>query len=274
MTVRRPLVRVGGRIRQLPVGDTLPGVRELLTAARTYYVRTDGNDSNDGLSNAAGGAFLTIQRAINIASSFDLNGNDILISVANGTYPENLLAKTALGSGMITIRGNTSTPASVVISSITSQTVPTPYAFEGMSLTNGSAVLRVSAVGASISIANLVIGVAGYAHVASTAGATIVATGPLTFSGNAAGAIYAGTGGRAEVRGRAVTLSGTPSFSNGFAFAQIGGSILLDGCTFSGTATGPRYAVATNSTIFVNAAGASYLPGNAAGTNDGTGAYA
>lgn len=274
MASRRPLVNISGSIRELPTGDSLTGVRELLTAARTYYVRTDGSDSNTGLVNTAGGAFLTIQKAIDTAASYDLNGYDILISVANGTYPENLLAKTALGSGTITIRGNTTTPASVVISSITSQTVPTPYAFEGMSLTNGSAVLRVSAIGASISIANLVIGVAGYAHVASTAGATIVATGPLTISGNAAGAIYTGTGGRAEVRGRAVTLSGTPAFSNGFAFAQIGGSILLDGCTFSGTATGPRYAVATNSTIFVNAAGASYLPGNAAGTNDGTGAYA
>ena len=92
-------------------------VRELLTPDRTYYVRTDGNDANTGLVNNSGGAFLTIQRAVNIASYLDNGGYNVTIQVVDGTYSltSNVLCRTFLGSGLLIIQGNTTTPANCVL---------------------------------------------------------------------------------------------------------------------------------------------------------------
>ncbi|OAV45672.1 T9SS type A sorting domain-containing protein [Lewinella sp. 4G2] len=49
-------------------------------AGTTYYVRTDGNDNNNGLSDSPGGAVRTIQKGVD-----KMSGGDILI-VGNGTY--------------------------------------------------------------------------------------------------------------------------------------------------------------------------------------------
>lgn len=65
-----------------------------------------------------------------------------------------------------------------------------------------------------------------------------------------------------------ITLVETPSFTNGFALSrdtytvQINSSIV----SFSGSATGPRYAASGNSVIDTAGGGASFLPGNSSGT--------
>jgi hypothetical protein len=92
-------------------------VREKLTTNLTYYVRTDGSDSNNGLVNSAGGAFLTVQKAIDVAAAFDLNGYTITINVADGTYnlSTGIITKTFVGDGTISLVGNTGTPANVLL---------------------------------------------------------------------------------------------------------------------------------------------------------------
>ena len=62
-----------------------------VTAGTTYFVRTDGSDSNTGTSNTAGGAWLTIGKA----ASTMVAGDKVLVQP--GTYPE-LVAPTNSGS--------------------------------------------------------------------------------------------------------------------------------------------------------------------------------
>ena len=76
-----------------------------LTAARTYYVRTDGSDSNTGLVDSAGGAFLTIQKAYNTIATIDKNGYAITIQVGTGTFAEALTVYTGIGEGTVTLQG-------------------------------------------------------------------------------------------------------------------------------------------------------------------------
>ncbi|MBP6582593.1 MAG: hypothetical protein KA204_03850, partial [Chromatiaceae bacterium] len=90
----------------------LPSVSEKLTAARTYYVRTDGNDANTGLANTSGGAFLTIQKAIDVARSFDLSLYNITIAVGAGTFVEALLCGPyTTGGGYIAVQGTAGSTA-------------------------------------------------------------------------------------------------------------------------------------------------------------------
>ena len=69
--------------------------------------------------------------------------------------------------------------------------------------------------------------------------------------------------------GITVTLTGTPAFS---AFASAASTGLINpasNVTFSGSATGARYAISSNGTINTNGGGASFLPGNSAGSGSG-----
>ena len=92
-------------------------VREMLTANRTYYVRPDGSNSNNGLANTSAGAFLTIQKAVDTVSALDLATFNVTIQVEDGTWTAGLtLGSPWIGSGTVTLRGNPATPANCTLS--------------------------------------------------------------------------------------------------------------------------------------------------------------
>jgi len=247
-------------------------VRERLTASRNYYVRTDGSDSNSGLANTASGAFLTIQKAVDTAAALDLSIYAVTINVADGTYTGAIVLKSYVGVGPIAIVGNAGTPANVVISTtgatcITGSQVRGPYSINGLKLvanTPGYNGVTLSQ-GTQLTYSNIDFGAANI-QLSVTMNATAVAAGNSTISGNANIHWYVTSGGMIQDAGKTITLSGTPAFAQAFAWAQQHGRTVVNANTFSGSATGTRYYADTLALIDTVGGGATYLPGNAAGS--------
>lgn len=74
-----------------------PYPRTKLLANATFYVRTDGNDSNNGSANNAANAFATPQGAYNyLLANVDLAGFTATVSIQDGTYTGTLTVGAAL----------------------------------------------------------------------------------------------------------------------------------------------------------------------------------
>jgi hypothetical protein len=260
------------------------GLREKLTANRTYYVRSaDGSDSNDGLTNSSGGAFLTAQKAIDAAVALDLSIYSVTIRLV-GNFTETPLLKSYLGAGPIIILGDETTPSNVTITGTGSQIgifqadgVPVRWDIRGVKLTSSSGQNGIYATNNSVvKFQNVEFGAMSASHLNISDGSVAEATGNYLISGGAVYHYAAVQGGVVRVAGRIVTISSTPAFSGAFAYASSVSAIRAHAMTFAGTgATGPRYLVDLASAIRTAGGGANYFPGNAAGTADAAsyGAY-
>lgn len=257
---------------------SVASVREKLTAARTYYVRTDGNDSNSGLANTSGGAFLTIQKAVDVCAALDFNGFSATVQVGDGTWTAPATVSSTV-NGILTIAGNATTPDNVLwsLSSGSCLTVSGPgvrVVVKDMKLQTGGVSGVASSDRASVTAANCTFGACGYAHVAGVSGGSVVVVGTTCRIVGSAPAFANLDNANLDITLATFTLTGTPAFSNAFIACQANSYARCVQPTFSGSATGSRYSVNTNSVINVNAAGATFLPGNAAGTAATGGQYA
>jgi hypothetical protein len=260
-----------------------PGAQEyaLNIPAATLFVRTDGNDANDGSANTAGAAFATINAAIAAASQrFSLAGRSLVIQLGNtGTYAPMLVQGVA---GNITIVGNVSAPGSYIISGVVPAFISgANVLLQGLTLSN-SATTNSSleaAYGGFVTLDRVVLtGVASSntatAHLLSTAGGSITIAGAVTIS-SSHGAAFSARGGVITIQsGTTVTFSGGPAFALATAAARGSGSaIYAQGSTLTGAATGTRYSVVVNGSIDVNGAGANFFPGSVAGVASTGGQY-
>lgn len=257
--------------------------RERLTAARTYYVRTDGSDSNNGLANTSGGAFLTIQKAVDvICGTLDLSTYDVTISVGDGTRTTTTTLKNYLsGGGTVLIVGNTSTPANCLISvtsgnCFTSALLCSSYDISGFKLattTSGYGML-VSSASAYITFKNIDFGACASGHIVASGPVSVGASGNYSITGSAPWHIGALSGGSVSINSLTVTIAGTPNFSTAFCLGQTTGIVVASANTYTGSATGSRYNISLNAVVNTGGGGANYFPGNSAGTTATGGQYA
>lgn len=259
---------------------SLQGGRETLSADRTYYVRADGSDSNSGLADSAGGAFLTLQKAVDVTAALDLSIHNVTIQVGAGTFGRVELRQLT-GSGRATLLGDTTTPANVHIT--TSDTGAAAILADGVRRwtidgvkvsTTGSALQGVRATnGAFITLARNEYGACVNAHMWADNGSGISVSQNYAVSGGGVAHTLAITKGGITTQGRTISVAGTPAFSAAFAYAARLGVLQLNSNSYSGSATGKRYNVEENSVIYTGGAGASYFPGSVTGTAASGGQY-
>lgn len=251
----------------------LKRARELLSANRTYYVRTDGSNNNTGRANTAAGAFLTIQKAIDVISStLDISIYTITIQVGNGTYTGAISCKSCVGTGSVTLQGDIVTPTNVVISTtsadaITSSACSTVYTIDGFKIqttTSGSGIY--SEKNSPIIVGRVEFGVCATYHAYASLGGSITFANNYTVSGAASCHWIASRQATIICTGLTITITGTPAFSAGWAYVENHSLLVAHTNVYSGSATGVRYTATLTSLIQTNGAGTTAFPGNSAGT--------
>jgi hypothetical protein len=199
----------------------------------------------------------------------------VTIQIGDGTYSESVVLKPYLGALAPLVQGNVATPANVVVSG----------GVGGCFFNDGGGAWRIEALkgtgaiglrasnGGIIKFANVDFGTFTGYHIFAEAFSRILATGSYGVSGSAQ--VHALANGAVQLDGATITFSNTPAFSLAFAYANLAASIRAVSMTFTngGTVTGSRYFAGGNAAIFVNGAGASYLPGNSAGSTSTGGQY-
>lgn len=269
---------------EVPTAVVLSGFREVLAANRTYYVRTNGSDTNSGLVDDAAGAFLTVAKAVSVVLSIDNNGYQVIIKIADGTYTQtsNTVLTEWVGSAVPIIRGNTTTPANVVLTTSTNGvdvfycTSKKRWHVEGVSMAaTGTSGCCARLWGGYMSFSNSRFGVATESHIRGYYQSTVLLEGTITLYGNTPNFIALFWGGVARFAAfgdYATLVFGSITVSDAFVWGYANAVISIVSYQ-SGSFTGKRYAADRLAMIDSGGNGTTYLPGTVAGTTSVGGQY-
>jgi hypothetical protein len=244
-----------------------------LTADRNYYVRTDGSDSNTGLANTSGGAFLTLQHAVSVVAQISGGGKKININIADGTYTCDGIELPNHNSYEINIIGNTTTPANVVLQAPDWAAFhiyhPSLWKIQCVKIETTSSCWGAIylALGARLEVIECIIAMDG-GGTAFILESSYCNVRDITFSGNTVQEfVQANHGSVFMCFGSTLTVLGDVTFTGGFVKARSKSQINFGGSTITaaGTITGTRYIASELSLIDGNGS-STYFPGSVAGT--------
>jgi len=257
------------------------------TGNPTVYVRTDGNDNNNGLSNSPSGAWRTIQHAIARAQNiWLLQGKILTIQLGiPGTY-DAFIVNNVIGS--IVVKGDTSNQSGYIITG----TLPVQGQTNGLILVTGSQLTLQGVTVSNTGNANTVCanfggsvfvdhvtflqssGTNTFGILTAQVGGSIGVSGPITFAANAGFAMLA-AGGQMSVSVVNITYSGGPIFAQANVGATSNGNLIYTGgATNSGSAQGARYEAILNGVVATNTGNTSFIPGTSPGFTQTGGQYA
>jgi hypothetical protein len=253
-----------------------PG-RAKLTANTTLFVATTGSDVT-GTGLTAGSAFASGSHAFSWAQNFlDLSEFTLTISIGLGTFGAISVSGLIVGQNTSVNfvgsgSGGTIVSAPICLIATNSANIQYQNITLASNVANGGCV-AISQPGTIVSngAGTVLSTVSGaQAHIVAQQGGVFSINSSYSVSGG--GNAHFQTPGYGKIQCNSVvtiTVTGTPNFSVGFCQCQGGDgfSLISNGViTFSGSATGPRYVVATGAIINTNGAGANFFPGSTTGT--------
>lgn len=245
-----------------------------------FYVRTNGDDSNDGLTE--GTAVATISKAFELSKEYYYGQYECTIDIGAGTFniadtlyiykhPASVVIIRGAGSSSTTIKSSYSGPYAIYTTNSSTFTVLQGFTLEAMGATQY--VIGMDSL-SMLNVANVVTRAssAGLCYVSS--GSRLGFTGPVSHTTSSCVNMIVVNVNSVILLNNSVTLNGTVSTACVSA-VNSGVVVVAAGSapSMSGSVTGRRYNCSINGVINASGRGATFIPGTAAGTTATGGQY-
>lgn len=249
----------------------------------TLWVRSDGNNANNGSANNAGSAFQTLQGAVDFITARFGAGKAVIIKIGlAGTYA----SPTQLPSLCnIEIQGDSFANRATYIINNAGAARSVFDVLSGFLKLRWVTITNVHAgaygvaalVGGQIDLEEMKFGSSAAAFAAcvrAAYGGRVRLATYVGFESNAGVAVQGLAGGVVtSVVGATWAFAGGPAYSIGTVDFRELASLTVSGTTITGAATGTRYITSTNSVISTGGAGANFFPGTVVGVANLGGLY-